>query len=736
MNGYRFWIVAALTLALTGPGGNQALADADSDVSSAGIVKEARAELGYRGLSLQDEPGLAREYDSLEASPFFNTSLFAERDGHHFSLDLAYLNDKDYAFDSHLNHKGKVLFNLRSERFFHNLEHIPYDNGYTSGLPAAVLPRVLTGVPAEGSRPDGYSPTSATPRVIYSDHDRGEDYGLRIDTNEAQLRINYPDYPAHFNLSYWRYEKSGEKQLRYLSEGSVQHNNVPPNSAAGDCTSCHMQSKTRDIDRVTDEIKAGIDAHAGYVDLAVEALYREFRDRESIPVDYFGAHGRGRLAGDYEHSEDPDSRVTELTLRANTAPAGGFVASGSFTAGQRKNLSDLKSVGPIEAETDYYKTAADVTYTPGSKWTVNLRYRLLDMDADNSDVLTAYGNDFIYTPGFAPGTGLEVRDSIDITRAWYEAVVNYRPFSNITVKGELRREDIERSGTGPFEEHHSNNGSPTEIKHDWEVPDSETITRVKLGFNSRWLERSALKVSGWALLKHSDDPAYGNSFEDGRELFLSGSYAPGTWGLLASLKILDEENTNRDYQQSDTTTFELDRRHRQQNVSLGAWTMPTEALTFDLNYGYLRTAIDQDLVFGAGEHNGNPLEPYYIQDDSVDYRQTVQTLTLGASWQASETVSCRLEGYQIRSKGDYSPEFSNIAPGGYYPNGTDADSSGLKDISRVDIRQQGLRGRLNWQMDKEWSCALEASYDDFDQRGDDVFDGSVQTTMVSLTRVW
>ncbi len=55
-----------------------------------------------------------------------------------------------------------------------------------------------------------------------------------------------------------------------------------------------MQSKTRDIDRVTEEVKVSADAHAGFVDVVLEGLYRTFRDREDIPIDYFGAHDRGR----------------------------------------------------------------------------------------------------------------------------------------------------------------------------------------------------------------------------------------------------------------------------------------------------------------------------------------------------------------------------------------------------------------------------------------------------------
>ena len=50
--------------------------------------------------------------------------------------------------------------------------------------------------------------------------------------------------------------------------------------------SCHMQSGTRKIDRVTEEITAGFDAHLGPVDIAFLQTLREFREKASNPNDH------------------------------------------------------------------------------------------------------------------------------------------------------------------------------------------------------------------------------------------------------------------------------------------------------------------------------------------------------------------------------------------------------------------------------------------------------------------
>ena len=96
-------------------------------------------------------------------------------------------------------------------------------------------------------------------------------------------------------------------------------------------------------------------------------------------------------------------------------------------------------------------------------------------------------------------------------------------------------------------------------------------------------------------IQQNDDPAYGVSYGDSQELFLGGSYAPSSfWGMQANLNLLKQENN--DYEIDGES---IDRRKEQQTVSFGAWVTPRENLSFDLYYGYFRTAIDQNLYYGA-----------------------------------------------------------------------------------------------------------------------------------------
>lgn len=696
MNGYKYWVAAICGLLLIGDASGT-LADQVHLDEADRIGTEASVAAGYRGTSAHGSPGRAREFDSLESGPLFKIKLFTDQRGIHLDLGAGYLNDDDYAAEAHLDAMGLTRLDLRTERFFHNLDHIPY----------ATRPAADSG---------------GVPRVDFSDQNPDDRYGLRLNVQEVKFRQKYPDFPAHFNLAYWRFEKEGRKQLRFVDE----------NCAAA----CHMQSKTRRVDRVTEEVKAGADAHLGFFDVVLEGLFRSFRDRAGIPADDFGGHFRGRTAGTYEHDADPDSTLKELTLRANTAPSGGFTASASFTVGERENRSELTSLAPVKAVTDYYKGATDFTYTPSQHWTFNLRYRLLDLDNDNSSRLvdTVAGGNAFTSP-------LDVRPAMDITRAWYEAVAIHRPSPRLTLKGEFRREEIDRSNAAPALHpfHSPNPPAAIEINDTWNLPDEENITRVKFGFTSRHLDKSALKLNGWAAVQRNDDPAYGTSFKDSRELFLSGSYSPSpSWGMLASANLLSQENKDfavRGYRNDTyefTTDFDLAREKDQQNLSLGTWFTPLAGLGFDLNYGYFRTAIEQNVLFGRVTAPNN----YVIPADDADYRQAVQTVTLGMNWQPVEKISCRLEGYHVRSKASFSPNFPtdsfnyNLFGTPYVGTASSAD---LKEISRLDIRQNGVRGRVNWQISDNLGCAVEATFDDYDERNSNAFDGSVQSYMASLS---
>jgi len=660
----------------------------------------ASLNLGYRAYSTHDNAGRAVEYGYHHSSPYGEIEATGGGETNHIIFEGVYENENDYYGDLHLDSGGTLLLDLRTERFFHNLDHIPY-NSVPEARPDAYV-----------ERPD---PTPDLLRASYDDQDPADEYGLRINIDEARFRGKIKTYPAHLNLGYWRMERKGAKQLRFVDDRCA--------------ASCHFQSKTRDIDRVTEEFAAGVDAHVGFFDVVVEQVYRVFRDNEEIPRDDFKFFTAGALT-EREHSEDPDSKYAATTLKAHTSLSGGVVGAASVTVGERENRSDLTSVSPIKAETDFYKAAGDLTLLPSKHWTVNFRYRLLDMDTSNSKELSG---DLYYSP-------LLVRESIDLTRGEYAASVSYRPKSTLTLKADYQRQEIHRGDTGGPEEYHSNfnpnpPGGPPSYDLVWELPEDEVIDRYRLGFLARPLGNRYLKVNGWYQYQHSDDPAYGTSFKDGHEAFLNTTYSHSSnrWGLSGTLKAKDESNNKFEIVQFDGTgaevSYELDRELQQQNVTVGLWFIPVDGVNAGLNYGYMRSRILQDLFFG------NDPDDYNLVDKDVEYSQAVQTISAHINWQMTESLECRLEGIHVKSFGEYKPYFVDDFPTNPY-TGPDISSFGLRELTQVDLRQNGFKFSLNGDVARNLGWSAGYTYDDYDDKNSNVFDGSVQTVLASLSLSW
>jgi len=663
---------------------NFSLADT-SDLLEVDDERVVELSAGYRFVDTKDNANRAAEYSYLNDSPTFNLVIKKYDTNRKFSLVGEYLGHKDFNFTGGLDTK-LFRMQLHSERMYHNLDHVPY-------------------------QPDPQAREDAPPAVVfYNDNNLGDDYGRRITINEVKLRGKTPNYPAHINLSYWRLEKKGDMQQRFVDEGGCGSPSI----------GCHMQSSTRKLDRVTEEVTAGIDAHLGPVDVAFLQTLREFREKTADQNDPFNQHlALGRPAGDYDHNFAPDSKLVESTFKINLPPSGGFVTSASYTFGKRENESDGSDVRPVDTETDYQKLAADVTYTPGEKWTVNFRYRMLELDSDGPSSQSSNVPGYTYS-GFGDNND-PVRQSIDIDRNNYAATVSYRPSRRLTIKGDYEREDTDRNHTGK-DQFSSFAGLPNPY---WDVPSSETIDRFRLSFFSRHLEKSALKFNGWYEYKHVDDPAYGTSLSDSNELFLSASYRPSTiWGATGSIDILRGDNDDWTYNQFDEldalVPFDLDRDEERENLAIGLWFIPNSIFSADLNYGMLHSKIEQDTLYGAGA------EPYSFVDDDSDFEQRVHTLSAGINLRFLDTVNCRIEGYHINSSAEFTPGSGNF-------QGPDiTDPQDLKEISEVDIRQNGIKSRVTWQFTRMLRAQFEYTYDDYEDRNSSVFDGSAQTFIASL----
>ncbi len=681
-------------------------------------------EVGYRGVSVNDNGGSAREYDELRSSPVVNLDFTGNFDHKHLYLEGDYKGVNDYQFVGHLDIGGAAVFDVSTERLWHNLDHIDYNR--PAGVTSVYNHDYVTD-------PTGLvTPDISETRATFSDANPDADYGLRLQFDEARAKFKLGDYPGHVQVKYWRQTKQGKKQLRFAEEGHETGVHATPPSGAT-CNSCHVQSKTRDVKRVTDEFTASIDAHVCYLDLVFEQMVRFFTVKDAIPVDSYYGHSRfGPMdLTNLQHSEDPESRLIQSTVKARTSLTGGFVADAAYTYGQRQNRSDLAAstaggVDGVEAETTYQKVAGNVSYTPVASLTFNLRYRMLDIDTKNADVLTT-GDSFPSRPTTGPPVSYRVRDNLDVNRYQVAAAASWRPNKILTLKGDAQREVVTRGMTGAPTPFSSSTaplppvGTDSGINTRWNLPDQEVIDQFRVNLTARPLGNQALKLNTWYRYSHSSDPAYGTSYKDRHEGFAGLNYnSRAYWGATVAGRA--QRDSNNEQTLADGTAGK--RSREQLSGDLGFWMTPLANLTAGVNYGYLRSKIRQDVLLGALST--------VIPTNNADYLMNSHTLSLYTVLQILDNLSLRADGYYLQSTAQFTPELLALT----FPNGLIATSDDLSAISRLDICQQGISAGIDWEPLDQWRIGLTYAFDDYNARNSDIYDGTTQTLTGSLAYSW
>ena len=656
-------------------------------------ILESAFSLGYRVVDSQKNTQRAGEYSFLDSGTVAGIVLKDLKATQRFRFEADYLDKTDYSAEVDFDYRGLFRLHATSETFNHQLEHFP-------GIDDATLP------------------LQTEPLVRFSDQNPGEVYAIDVKKDEVSLRARLPEFPAHVNLAYWRLQRQGTRQGCFVDEGSAQSAN---------CNSCHLQSKTERVNQVTEEIRGGLDAHLGLVDVSYSGFYREFRNKNRAPLDPFGEiidittepDTLYRHAGEYEHDAVPESRHIAHSFGLHTSLSGGVVAGGMFSVGEMESSSKLSDVAPVKSKSDYWKAAGDFTLTPSSQWTFNLRYRMLDMDTQNPDNLRVDG---------LTDVSLSVRDSMDVQRSHYGTRLSYRPDYRLTLQGDWEVEEIERSSTGPILD------DPNDPF--WHLPAKENKSTYKLSLIARPLGTQKLRINLSYKYLTSDDPSYGTSLKNGHQGFAGATLTlSDRAGMTANVLVIQEENNRSErFLFHDSTTlnpYRISRQLSSENATAGFWFIPRKNLQLKVRYGYLHSRTEQGLLFGNDHY-----PDYAIFDENAEFEQTVHTAELSSVWHINEQVSAQGEARLTRSSSRFDPSFA-YQPLDYYNLGsTDVDSSTLRQLSELQILQTAFKLGLDWKFNADWQCSARYTFDRYEDLEGAVLDGSVQSYLLSLSRSW
>ncbi len=629
---------------------------------------------GYRFLSINSFGGRAAPYDYLHSSPVGGVFVNSLGKDLKFSVDGAYTNEKDYYGDLLFDYAGYYRVHLRTESFFHNLSHELLFS------PAFQLP-----------------PTNATYTPV--DLDPAGRYGIRTEQDTAAFRVKLHDFPMHLNLGYWRMLKEGNKQLIFANQSF-------------EATTNFINATNRAIDQQTHEGAIGFDAHLGYVDVIYDFKIRQLDNQASTPLAQFMALSDlagniVRNAGFQQHNEYPDSRLISNTIKLHTSLSGGLVGAASYTYGKRENLSNLTDIrGANQAVTTFQNVAGDMTYTPCGEFSLALKYRRQQVDNDNPTTLVSL---------FAVSPLVAARPSIDTAKDTMTATLSLRPVKLLTLKGEFKGEFL-----------HRDNVSAVQSASSWYLPENTDRYTGTFSILSRPL--SGLRFKALYSYSTTVHPSYGTSFADRNEgQFLITYNKTGTWGVTANYRT----RRDSDGEMSKNTIVSvnpleyspyfapLGRGQSTDNATASIWFAPLNKLIITGSYGFLRSSVDQAVLFTV-------INPAIA--DATNYTNQAQIYSLNFAYQLNERLDLSLFLQQVRSFAEFSPQFIVV-------NGT-TNTAGINLISRTNTVESSLSMRAHYQITKNISCAVDYTYRDYDEKNTTFFNGSVNSVIAYLSAKW
>lgn len=633
---------------------------------------------GYRFFSVNRNGGNAAQYEYLHSNPVFYSRMNYLDSDTRVSVEGGYLNEKDYNGELTYDYKGIYRFKFWTESLFHNTGHDQL-----------------------------FKPDFNLGGKTYSADDPlpGNLYGVRVEQDLAQLRYKPERFPFHLNLGYWRLIREGTTQMIFADHSFENPSNT-------------VFSKTRVVNRETQEGQVGFDAHMGYFDLIYDFRVREFRDHATVPRDNFSPSlnpivTMPRAGGMLEHNDTPDSRFISNKIGLHTSMSGGLVGAVSYNLGKRENLVNLVDVrGADQTYAITHNVAGDLSYTPCGYFSFALKYRHLEVDRHAPPAIN-------YTPAITPRVG--VRPAVNTDKDTITASFTYKPVKLVTLKGEYRGEFLSRDNLDSW----VNIGRVASLNY----PEHSDTHSGILSLISRPFK--GMRINAQYSYTAADKPAYASSYEEKHEGSFKLSYnATNRWGLSANSRISRENSDHLSVTTvvpdpaipvttANTTTYQMPKNRRVANSTLSVWVVPFNKFTVTGSYGLLRSSSDQAVLFASILPGSATM---------ANYSQQAQVYGLTSIYHIDEKFDISLALQQVQSFAECDPRFIAVGP----TNNT----LGIKQLTQIKTVESTISTRADYQFTKNLSGSLEYSFSDYADKITSLFNGTVNSVMIHLAAKW
>jgi hypothetical protein len=117
-----------------------------------------------------------------------------------------------------------------------------------------------------------------------------------------------------------------------------------------------------------------------------------------------------------------------------------------------------------------------------------------------------------------------------------------------------------------------------------------------------------------------------------------------------------------------------------------------------------------------------------------NFTSQAQIVSLNAVYHYTEKLDLSLALQQIYSFSEFQPEnkIFSVNPAGI----STADTSGIKEISRLKTVESSISARGDYHLSRNLSCSLDYTLKDYNEKNSSLFDGTVHTVSAYVSTKW
>ena len=516
------------------------------------------------------------------------------------------------------------------------------------------------------------------PGLVYDDRNVGDEYYVDYIGNLLSLRLKAPDFPFHLFFKHRFAERDGLVEQRYL---------------VGDFSSLTKTSASREIEWQSDAYTFGLNSHLGPVEIEYAFDQGEFDPgNNNVLFDYYPPSSDLSRPGDvFPHNVVPETESASHSLKFHSSYTGGLVAAATFASSNQKNNYSL-------TESNTWKGVFDFSWIPDPVIGLFFRYRHRNVDMDTPD--------FVTLEGLNTSLSYPVREGVSYEKDTFSLSARYRPFTKFSLVPKYEFMYIDKENTDQW----------------ILLKDKSAVHTISLTGHYKPLEN--LKLKAVYEFKHYDDPAYNIDPDNSNKVRLTTTYVPVPYIYLYLdylLAVTDRDNLLFHNNSPSVLIEDGERSGRRDQLLASLSWMVSEKTTVTTSWQFNRWDIDQDLIYGKRDASGAGDLPYI--DTDVPYTDQANSFSLGLNYLPREDVTVTADVTHTLSEGEY-------VPGDIFGDST----SSLISYTDLEAAETIFSFGISKKFLSNWEMGLKFYTDIYDDRTDDVLDGKLFITTLSLKR--